>query len=165
MRAKPVLITLLALAAIVGVSLLAYRWEAPERPALCQVCGRVIPQETAFRLDTAKGTMDACCPGCAMHYMLHHPGTVRNALATDFTSGRTIPAAMAFYDEGGDVQYCTLHQPPVERGPRGVSQRVYDRCLPVLVAFATRHEAEAYRRQHGGRVVTYDEALASLRGE
>lgn len=165
MRAKPVLITFVALAAIVGVSFLAYRWEAPERPAICQVCGRVIPKETAFQLDTAKGTIDACCPGCALHYMLHHPGTVRKATATDFTSGRPIPAAQAFYDEGGDVQYCTLHQPPVERGPQGVSRRVYDRCLPVLVAFATRNEAEAYRQKHGGRVVTYDEALASLESE
>jgi nitrous oxide reductase accessory protein NosL len=40
-----------------------------------------------------------------------------------------------------------------------VEMRVYDRCLPVLVAFASKDDAEAYRQQHGGRVVTFDQAL------
>lgn len=163
MKAKPILVTVAALAAIVAVSLIAYRWEAPQKRELCQVCGRVISEQTAFKMDTSNQTIDACCPGCAMHYMLSHPGEVRRALATDFSSGRLIAANKAYYDEGGDVQYCTLHKPPVERGPEGVSQRIYDRCLPVLVAFATREDAEAYQQKHGGRIVTYDQALASLR--
>ncbi len=165
MKIKPVLVTLAALAAIVGVSLVAYHWEAPQQPAICQVCGRVIPKETAFHLDTAEGTIDSCCPSCAMHYMLHHPGAVRKAMATDFTSGRMIAADKAFYDEGGDVQYCTLHKPPVERGARGVRTRVYDRCLPVLVAFASRQEADAYRQKHGGQVVDYQQALDIVRSQ
>jgi hypothetical protein len=165
MKAKPVLITLIALAALVCGALVVYRWVGPQRPALCQVCDRVISKQTAFRVDTSSRAVRACCPACAMHYMLHHPDEVRKAWATDFNSGRAIPATSAYYDEGGDVQYCTRHKPPVERGTEGVSQRVYDRCLPTLVAFATRDEAEAYRQKHGGHVVTYDEALASLRGE
>lgn len=165
MRAKPILVTVVALVAIVGVSLTAYRWEALRRPAICQICGREIPKQTAYRMDTATGTIKACCPTCAMHYMLHHPGTVHAAWAWDYGSGRMLPAATAYYDEGGDVQYCTARQPPVERGPQGISMRVYDRCLPTLVAFATRDEAEAYRRQHGGRVLTYDQALESVRNQ
>jgi hypothetical protein len=95
--------------------------------------------------------------------MLHHPTSVRQALATDFASGRVIPAATAYYDEGGDVQYCTAGHPPVERGPQGVRRRAYDRCLPALVAFATRDEAEAYRKQHGGRILSYDQAVETVR--
>ena len=144
---------------------MAYRKAAPAHPALCQICDRHIPKQTAYRLDTASGTIKACCPSCAMHYMLHHPGTIRQAWATDFNSGRMIPALAAYYDEGGDKQYCTAHQPAAERGPQGVRQRVYDRCLPVLVAFANRDEAEAYRTEHGGRILTYDEAVQRLRGE
>ena len=163
MRAKPILVFVLALAAIGAVSFFAYRWEAPRHLALCQICGRSIPQQTKFRMDTRDGTITACCPTCAMHYMLHHPDAVRQALATDFNSRRMIPAQSAYYDEGGDVQYCTAMHPPVERGPQGVSMRVYDRCLPTLVAFKTPEEAEAYRQQHGGRVLSYSQALASLR--
>jgi hypothetical protein len=162
-RAKPILVVVLALAAIGAVSFSAYRWEAPQHPAICQICERNIPKQTAFRMNTSDGTIMACCPGCAMHYMLHHPSGIRQALATDFNSGRMIPAATAYYDEGGDVQYCTAMHPAVERGPQGVSMRVYDRCLPTLVAFQTPQEAEAYQQQHGGRVLSYSQALASVR--
>jgi hypothetical protein len=165
MRVKRVLIIVAALVVLLSASFTAYRWETRNALATCQVCGRLIPKETAFQMGTAHGSLEACCPSCAMHFMLSHPGFVRKALATDFTSGRMISAASAYYDEGGDVRYCTLHKPPMERGPQGVSERVYDRCLPVLVAFASRDAAEAYRRQHGGRILTYDETLASLRGE
>ena len=115
-------------------------------------------------MDTNKGALTACCPRCAMHYMQDHPAEIRGARATDYSSGRLIDAKAAYYNEGGNLQYCTLHNPAVERGPNdGVQMRVYDRCLPVLVAFATRDEAEAYRRQYGGRVLTYEQALESVR--
>ena len=163
MRGKPLWTIAMALAVVAGLGLLAYRWEAPQQPAVCQICQRVVPKQTAFHLDTREGKIVACCPACAMHYMLHHPEGVPEALATDFNSGRMIPAAQAYYDEGGDVQYCTVMHSPVERGAEGVSTRVYDRCLPTLVAFKTPQEAEAYQQQHGGRVVNYEQALAGLR--
>ncbi len=164
MRTKSILLTIVALVAIAGVSLVAYRWQARKQPLVCQICGRDVPKQTAFRVDTKSGTLTACCPRCAMHYMLDHPDQIRGARATDYASGRLIDAKAAYYDEGGDLQYCTLHNPAVERGPNdGVRMRVYDRCLPVLVAFAGREEAETYRRRYGGRVLTYDQALASVR--
>lgn len=165
MRPRSVLVTVLAIAAIVGVSLAVHRWEASRQPPDCQICGRKIPKQIAFRIETAHGTIFACCPRCAMHHIIDHPGEARKELATDLDTGHLIPAQSAYYDEGGDVQYCTAHRPSVERGPEGISRRVYDRCLPVLVAFSTRDEAEAYRRQHGGRVLTYDEALATIRNQ
>lgn len=163
MRAKPILVSIAAILAIVGVALLAYRWEAPRQPDLCQVCSRPIPQQTAYRMETAQGAIHACCPRCALHDMIDHPGRVRRAWATDFDSRRLIRAETAYYDEGGDVQYCTHGHELMEREPQGVRVRVYDRCLPTLVAFATRDEAETYRQQHGGRVLTYTEAVESVR--
>ncbi len=165
MGAKAILVTLAALAAMVGVSLIAYRWQAKGQTAICQICGREVPRQTAFRLETAGGTINACCPTCAMHFMLHHPGDAQQAWATDFDSGRQIPAATAYYDEGGDVQYCTAHHAPVERGPLGLNTRVYDRCLPTLVAFKDHAQAEAYQKLHGGRVLTYAQALESVRSQ
>jgi hypothetical protein len=95
--------------------------------------------------------------------MMHHGGGIRRALATDFDSGRMIPAHSAYYDEGGNLQYCTAMRPPVERGPQGLSPRVYDRCLPSLVAFKTPAEAEAYQKEHGGRVLDYSEVVQSMK--
>lgn len=164
MRARSILLILAALAALAGLGWLTYRVTAPQRPVVCQICGRGVPRQTEFRIETARGALTACCPSCAMHYILDHPRDIRGARATDYSSGRMIDAHDAYYDEGGDVQYCTAHQPTVERGPAdGVRERVYDRCLPVLVAFANRAEAEAYQRQHGGRVLTYQQAIETVR--
>jgi hypothetical protein len=165
MKAKPILVVLIALTVLVGGSLVVYRWEAPRRAEICQVCGRVISKQTAFQVDTSSGLVHTCCPACAMHYMLHHTDSVRKAWATDFKSGRLIPASKAYYDEGGEVQYCTRRKPPVERGAESISWRAYDRCLPTLVAFSNREEADAYRQKYGGRVVTYNEALATVRSQ
>jgi len=132
---------------------------------MCQVCGREVPSQTAFHLDTASGSVESCCPACALHYEIHHPGAVRAAFATDFNSRHLIPAQSAYYDEGGDTQYCTAMHPAAERGPQDVSMRVYDRCLPTLVAFRTREDADSYQRQHGGGVLTYSQVLEGIRGQ
>ena len=165
MRVKRFLVTALVAVAVIAIGLVAYRLEAPRGPAICQICDRVIHKQTAFDVDTTTGTIKACCPACAMHYMLHNQESVRKGWTTDFTTGHMIPAKDAFYDAGGDTQYCTRHQPAVERDPEGVRARVYDRCLPVLVAFAHRDEAEAYRQEHGGQVLTYNQAADLVKNQ
>jgi len=164
MRGKRLSITILAIALVLGVAWVIHREVSPKQQAVCEICGRGIMEQTEFQIETAHGTIYACCPGCAMHHIINHPGEARKELATDFKSGRPILARSAYYDMGGDVQYCTRHDPSVQRVPgQGVEMRVYDRCLPVLVAFSSKDEAEAYRRQHGGRVVTFDQALQDVR--
>lgn len=36
-------------------------------------------------------------------------------------------------------------------------------CLPVLVPLANKDDANAYRQQHGRRVVTFDKSLEDTR--
>jgi hypothetical protein len=98
-----------------------------------------------------------------MHYALNHPGKVQKVWATDLNSGESIPAEAAYYDEGGNIDYCAAHGEAVQRQPEGVSVREYDRCLPTLVAFKTRAEAETYQKEHGGRVLNHAEAVQSVK--
>jgi hypothetical protein len=98
-----------------------------------------------------------------MHYAIAHSQEVKGSWATDLNSGQRIRAESAYYSEGGDLEYCTKDETPVAREPHGISERDYDRCLPTLVAFKTPAEAEAYRAQHGGRVLTYQQAIASVK--
>jgi hypothetical protein len=164
MKAKEYLVTGIALAAIALVAVLAYRHETRPSADLCRVCQRGLHTGLVYRLEMMNGTSEeACCPRCGMHFALNHPGTVRQAWATDFASGARILAPSAYYVEGGDEEYCTMHNQPVARGPQGVSVLAYDRCLPTLVAFRGEQDAEVYRRRHGGRVVTYDAALKDVR--
>jgi hypothetical protein len=108
--------------------------------------------------------MAACCPRCGMHAQVNQEqGKPGHAWATDVNTGESVVAESATYVEGGDVQYCTHGDQPVTREPNGVSVRDYDRCLPTLAAFKTSQAAELYQHQHGGRVLTYEQALASVR--
>jgi hypothetical protein len=56
-----------------------------------------------------------------------------------------------------------MHDKPVHREPQGVSLRAYDRGLPTLVAFRTSQGAAAYREQHGGEILTYEQALERVK--
>jgi hypothetical protein len=166
MKTKEYLVTGIALVAIAVVCVLAYRHETRPSPDLCQVCQRGLHTGLVYRLGLTNGRIEeVCCPRCGMHFVLNHPGTVRQAWATDFASGERVAAQTAYYVEGGDEEFCALHTKPAERGPQGVSILAYDRCLPTLVAFRAEQGAEAFRREHGGHIVTYDQALNDVRAQ
>jgi len=116
-----------------------------------------------YRLVLAKGSETACCPRCGIHYDLHHPGIVHAAFAKDFYTGAEIPAEKSYYVEGGNEVYCA-HVKPLERKElESSAELAYDRCLPTLVAFKTRAEAETYQKEHGGRVLNYAQAVQSVK--
>jgi ribosomal protein L24E len=163
MKLRDTLVTLLALAAIGLTSYFAYRRETRSDPNLCNICGRQIHPGMSFVVETDGRAEHACCPRCGMHFALSHHGKAQKLRATDMNSGKLIPAETAYYDEGGNINHCAAHGEAVERQPQGVSVRDYDRCLPTLVAFQTRAEAETYQKEHGGRVLSYSEALQSVR--
>lgn len=164
MKWKDAAITLIAVAAIVVVSVVAYRHETRPPTDLCQVCQRGLHAGVTYRLEMKDGTREqACCPRCGMHLQIQRPGAVTRAWATDLATGQELPAEKAVYVEGGDVEHCTMHEAPVRRGPEGVAAREYDRCLPSLVAFRTAQEAAAYQKQHGGQVLDYPQAMARVK--
>ncbi len=163
LKSKNIAAVVIALLSLGAAAYFTYRHIQKPAEQACSFCERRIHQGVAYRLAFGDGLRVACCPRCGMHYTREHPGAVEAAFATDFTSGKAIPARSGYYVEGGDAQYCTMHEAPVQRAPEGISIRAYDRCLPSLVAFRTLQEAEAYRRAHAGRVLTYDQALESVR--
>ena len=163
MKLRETLVTFLALAAIGLASYFAYRFETKPNPNFCNICNRPIHGGMAFLIDVDGHTEHACCPRCGMHYTVNRPGKVTKAWATDLNSGASIPAETAYYDEGGNVDYCAAHAEAVQRQPQAVAVREYDRCLPTLVAFKTRPEAQTYQKQHGGRVLNYAQAVQSVK--
>ncbi len=164
MRSREVWITVLSLAMIAAVSLVAYHFVSAPPSGACQICERPLHYGVHYELVLKDGTKEtACCARCGMHLAIERPGEVKAAWATDLASGEMIAADQAWYVEGGDQEFCTLHSPSVVREPAGVARRAYDRCLPQLVAFRTREQAEAYLAEHGGRVLNYELALQSVK--
>jgi transcription elongation factor Elf1 len=165
MKTREIVVTLIALLAIGATSFFAYRYEQRRDMAgMCPFCDRMVHPVTAYRLKVNGHEVAACCPRCGMHAQMNQEqGKPEAAWATDVNTGESIAAESATYVEGGDVQYCTHGDETVTREPHGVSVREYDRCLPTLAAFKTPQEAETYQQQHGGRVLSYTQALASVR--
>ena len=153
--------SMLVLAILVGTVI--FRREAGRTNQICEVCQRPVHAGMGYRLVLAKGSQTACCPRCGIHYDLNHPGIVHAAFAKDFYTGAEIPAEKAYYVEGGNEVYCA-HVKPLERKElESSAQLAYDRCLPTLVAFKTRPEAETYQKEHGGRVLNYAQAVQSVK--
>ena len=164
MKARETVVTLVALVAIGLTSFFAYRYEQRRETAgICPFCDRMVHPVNAYRLKLGDNVVAACCPRCGMHAQVSQTrGNPGPAWATDVNTGESVAGESATYVEGGDVQYCTHGDQPMTREPNGVSMRDYDRCLPTLAAFKTPQEAEDYQHQHGGRVLSYAQALASV---
>ena len=57
---------------------------------------------------------------------------------------------------------CASMEAAAPRDERGCCMtQTYDRCLPSLLAFASRSRAEAFAREHGGEVKTFAELEAA----
>jgi len=165
MKAREIVVTLVALVVIGVASFFAYRYEQRRETAgLCPFCDRMVHPITAYRLNVGDRVVTACCPRCGMHAQVSQKqGTSGPAWATDVNTGESVAAESATYVEGGDVQYCAHGDQPMAREPHGVSMLKYDRCLPAMLASNSLQQADSYQQQHGGRVLSYSQALASVR--
>ncbi|HEV8130941.1 MAG TPA: hypothetical protein VGQ81_06800 [Acidobacteriota bacterium] len=138
------------------VALLSYRYLGRSHTA-CQICDRPIHAETYFRIQQVDGeSEDVCCPRCAVRYLKNRPKIDRSLSVSDFKTQVLIPAQGAIYVEDSDVHPCSSEVS--RREITGAEyEKVWDRCLPSLVAFQDRVDAEDFRRCHGGRLVSYSQ--------
>ncbi|HSF15033.1 MAG TPA: hypothetical protein VLK65_05730 [Vicinamibacteria bacterium] len=125
----------------------------------CDVCYRPLHAETYYRIHLANGdSMDVCCPRCGLRFQEGRTDVARTEV-TDFDSKEQIDAGEAFYVEGSPVHFCS--HSAVQEDRSGTQYQVaWDRCLPSLIAFATREAALAFQAKHGGIIKTYEELLA-----
>jgi len=160
---KNTIIGLVLLGAVAGVGWLAYRQYVLPNQA-CDICGRPIHaahEAIVLRKDGAE--VRNCCPRCALHYEINHPTAVEGILVTDRSTGNKIDARQAVYVEGGDEPTCLMPTETPPREPGTAFNRIYDRCLPSLVAFKESEDARKYLAVHGGRFLTYGQAVESVK--
>ncbi|MBE3597865.1 MAG: nitrous oxide reductase accessory protein NosL [Limnochordaceae bacterium] len=128
---------------------LATRSQGPPPPAQvlygvddCVECGMVLTDpRSAAQMITTDRVVKFCDVGCLVVYQLrHHPDWkgVRAAYVPDWHTQQWLDARTAWW-------VTTHHKTPMLYG---------------LVTLRDRGEAEAMAREHGGRVMTYDEVAA-----
>lgn len=133
--------------------------------ASCSQCGRDECKNLAFTIGLENGgTVETCCPRCALRYMARKRPAVATLAVRGFADARTLDARKAFYVEGSDAHPCASHdKTPVVDAHGCCLKAVYDRCEPSLVAFDSAEKAESFARDHGGFVRTFDELKLATR--
>jgi len=151
-------LAVICVAALIGYFVWAGRI-AGGKP-VCEVCKRVIHTDTSFKIVRPDGSMKAvCCPRCGLAAVIQSGGRVLEAV--DFSSRKPIQAAEAVYLEGSDIMECC--SATGFRSDEGAYQEMdYDRCMPSLLAFARREDAEVVRQKHGGNIISFEEARQSV---
>jgi hypothetical protein len=151
-------LALICLAALLGYFVWAGRI-AGGKP-VCDVCKRFIKTETSFRITRPDGSMRVvCCPRCGLAAVIQHGGRALDSV--DFTTKKRVGAAEASYLEGSDIMECCTDTG--FRADEGAYRKIaYDRCMPSLLAFARREDAEVVRQKHGGKILSFEEARQSV---
>ncbi len=122
-----------------------YVWEAKDRKhiavpkdAKCPVCGMFVakyPRWAAMVVDKEGRKLYFDGVKDMLKYYFSHPG-IKRLYATDYYTGLAVDATKAYYVVGSDVY-----------GPMGNE----------LIPFEKRVDAEAFAKDHGGRIVTFEE--------
>jgi hypothetical protein len=152
-------LAVICLAALLGYFVWAGRI-AGGKP-VCEVCKRLIHTETSFRITRPNGSIQVvCCPRCGLAAVIQNGGRALDAV--DFTTRKRIGAAEVIYLEGSDIMECCANNSGF-RSDAGAYEKIeYDRCMPSLLAFARREDAEIVQQKHGGDILSFAEARQSV---
>jgi hypothetical protein len=140
----------LVLSAIVGAA-------ACSRPQTCDICAMQVSPGTRAVIDDHGRRRVVCDPRCALTYQQQTGARVALREVRDFGDRRPLDPATAWYvtgsDTAPDARTTTMTTWPAAE-PASLQ---WHRCLPSVLAFRTRDEAERFREQHGGQVMTLAE--------
>ncbi len=130
---------------VLSLLLLTTAFPAPaaERDG-CAICGMYLDlyAKTSYTITFDDGSSRSTCSlACAARIISDQKGHIKDIKAGDFVSGELIDARSAFILEGSDI-----------RGVMSSTSRI---------AFSSLKAAQDFQKKHGGKIVTFDEALRS----
>lgn len=107
----------------------------------CLMCGIENGCRTTMTLFHEGGTRSqACCPHCGLMLLAKHPD-VTAALAQDFIGGQMVNIRSATFLVEPDTSVC---------------------CVPTVLCFEVRDDAEKFSQGFGGVLMTWEEAQADV---
>lgn len=129
----------------------------------CELCERPIHPPTAFRAVVDGREVWTCCARCGLSTCAGG-GRVEEASATDYPTGRKVPAQSCVYVEGSDLTPCCSPEAIVDRD-KITCGKCFDRCYPSVIAFSLPGEAIKFMQAHGGKLVGFETVLKELKGQ
>ena len=149
-------IVLLALLLVVvgGVIYTAWQWRQDSPSDNCRVCRRHLHAGSRVVAMQQERREAFCCPTCAVTFGRQAGQAVTLVELTDFETGSRIPPAEAYVVQGSDVNLCLQH-PVLTDSQKQPASMQFDRCSPSVLAFSSQQAAEAFRQEHGGRLLPF----------
>ncbi|MFC2173256.1 nitrous oxide reductase accessory protein NosL [Acidobacteriota bacterium] len=111
----------------------------------CSMCATEMKghERTWFTIMTRdEERMAACCGHCGLFMMYKLKDKALRAVTPDFRTGRLIDAKRALYVAGNNKVIC---------------------CFPSTISFEKKGDAEDFRKQHGGEILTFQQAMANIK--
>lgn len=109
----------------------------------CTMCNKPISERTVFIVQTESGEQKrACCAHCGLMIQSQSKDAWQS-LTTDYLHGHMVSANQAIYVIGSELNIC---------------------CVPSVLSFGARLEAEKFQKGFGGSLFIMDEAILHLQG-
>jgi len=151
-----VLVMALGLAGAFAAPRLRQWWMAPPR-GCCPICQRHEHGDSGVTLAVkGEGEIEVCCLSCGLRYGRQTSKPVTIVSVTDHETGKPLAPDSATFVVGSDVSSCTHDAQQLRIEGKAVPVQ-WDRCLPSILAFAARAPADAFQRQHGGTLRSFQE--------
>lgn len=114
-----------------------------ERAAVCAMCRKPVTLRTVFLVQLESGEeKQACCAHCGLMMQSREPN-LWQSLTADYLHGHMVSAGQAVFLVGSDVTVC---------------------CVPSVLTFGSRTDAEKFQKGFGGQVLGMNETVEYLRG-
>lgn len=114
-----------------------------EHEQVCAICGKPISQRTLFIVKFENGEEKrACCAHCGL-MLQSRIQRVWQSLTADYLYGHMISVGQAYYVIGSEVNIC---------------------CVPSVLAFGSKPEAEKFQRGFGGQLLSMNDTVHYLHG-
>jgi hypothetical protein len=162
MNRRVTVIGIVLLAAIgLGLAWIGWQTAHSHRARACDACGRPVHHHSK-----TEGTIDGkkelfCCPACALTLRRQTGEVVKILELTDYSTSKPIGPSAAFIAYDSNLNLC-LREQVLRPKQADAAQLDFDRCIPSMIAFALRAEAESFVAQHGGRVLRFEELEAAF---
>ncbi len=109
----------------------------------CDMCQKPASERTMFLVTLENGEQRrACCAHCGLMLQSRTPH-VWQSLTPDFLHGHMVSAGQAWFVVGSDLNIC---------------------CVPSILAFGSRQDAEKFQKGFGGQLLGMNEAIQYLHG-
>ncbi len=160
--ARKVSIAAMVLLVAVGALLITGQWSVHRRSQeVCGICARHISAQAGVIADVGGARYRVCCAHCAVTEGFQQHKPVKLIEVTDYSTGRKLDPAKAWYVDGSRVVACQ-HDMTHMSETKQAMPATFDRCSPGTFAFADQTQARDFAAANGGIVRNEQEMLAGV---